>query len=338
MQSAMTSVFLLLSFGSAAAIHMRTKTSSEKVSEAKKPVFYMTAMAKLASKHQTRLWLSTIRQVGKYDGEIVMVTDKADCLAKNLGEKLLGGPKIQEKSTEAVDVYPGGENKGHVYMVKVPTTTNVKEMKQQKAKAWQNIRTVGLKPSYIVHTDQDIVFGDELKSFLQTVDVLDVTGDTPNLALFVDQGVTKGQLHTGIVVMFPGEKTETCLNEWGAKILKTKSSKYHGLKDSHTEVVDFDGELTETAGAKMEAEFFGPDQRALATVKSCKAGKGIVKMAAQYLMMPTGGALAKGARAAFVHFTNTNRWKSIKNPTMQKYFSTTLGLDAGMDFFEYETC
>jgi len=330
----MTSVFLLLSFGCAAAIHMRTKTTSAKGREANKPVFYMTAMGKLTSKHQTRLWLSSVRQVGKYDGEIVMVTDNADCLAKNFGEKLLGGAKIQERSTEAVDVYPGGEQMGNVYMVKVATTSDVKAMKQHKAKAWQNIRIAGLKPSYIVYTDQDIVIGDDLKAFLQTVDELVVPDATPLLALFVDQGVTKGQLHTGIVVMFPGDKTETCLNEWADKIIHTKSSKYRGFKDSG----DFDGEMTEAAGAEIEAEFFGPDQRALGKTGSCRADKGIIKMSPQYLMMPTGKALDQGARATFIHFTNTNRWKSIKNPTMQKYFSTTLGLDSSMDFFAYETC
>jgi len=373
----MTSVFFLLSLGCAGALHLRTKGESAKWKEAKKPIFYMTAMGKLASKHQTRLWLSSIRNVGKYDGEVVMVTDQAGCLAKNLVGLL--GEKIQDKSNEAVDVYSGGETctektektekkctqKGNVYMVKVKSTTNIKEMKSQKAKAWTNIRAAGLKPRYIVHTDQDIVFGSELKAFLQNVDVLEVTDATPLLALFVDQGVTKGQLHTGIVVMFPGNKTETCLNDWGAKILTTHSTKYKGLKESQEEIAewkdkksasvdkksasvdhvtahgDFDGLMTEEAGAKIEAELLGPDQRALACTASCRpkgGNPGIVKMPAQYLLMPTKGSLNKGARAAFIHFTNTNRWKSIKAPDMQKYFTSVLGLEDNMDFFKYEEC
>jgi hypothetical protein len=287
------------------------------------PVFYMTAMAKLANKHQTRLWLQSLRHTGKWMGDVVIVTDKPKCLENIFGLALLGGAKIDEK--DDIIVYPGGEGIGKVYFIKAKATTSVKMMKQEKAMAWINIREVGLNPTYIIHTDQDIVFGKDVNKIVGTVNALE-PGHT--MALFRDQGVTKGQLHTGIIFVMPGENTDKCLADRGKKILKTSASKYRGFSRET---------LTEEAGEQLEAEVMGPDQRALHGTASCKAGKGIYMLPKEDLMMPSSGSLGKGKTATFIHFTNTNRWKSIKPETKKKYFTSVLGLSE-MEWVGYETC
>jgi hypothetical protein len=293
-----------------------------------RPVFYMTAMAKLAVKHQTRLWLQSLRHTGKWTGEVVIVTDKPTCLEKNLGLKLLGGARISE--TEDFIVYPGGAGMGKVYVIKQPTTQDVKKMKQEKAMAWINIRAIGLNPSHIIYTDQDIVFGMDVFSIVTLARILEGKGYT--MALFIDQGVTKGQLHTGILFMYPGEATDKCLADWAVEIMKTSASPYHGF----TQEAEEEAEEPEEPEL-MKAEMMGPDQRALGATKSCQAGNGIYILPKTELMMPTAKALSQGYTATFIHFTNTNRWKNIKPAVKDEYFSSVLGLEK-MEWEEYETC
>jgi hypothetical protein len=301
------------------------------------PVFYMTAMSKLANKHQTRLWLQSLRHTGKWMGDVVIVTDKPKCLENNFGLALLGGARIDEK--DDIIVYPGGEGMGKVYFIKAQTTHDVKKMKQEKAMAWINIRSVGLNPTYIVHTDQDIVFGNDVNTIVSSVNALE-PGYT--LALFIDQGVTKGQLHTGIIFLMSGEKTDKCLADWAVQILQTRASPYHGFNQLEPEVMEPDLNKLEPGVMqpdlnKLEAEMMGPDQRALGKTGSCKAGKGIHLLPKKDLMMPTKGTLGNGKTATFIHFTNTNRWKTIKPEIKKEYFTSVLGLPE-MEWFDYETC
>merc|ERR1719217_1008881 len=51
-----------------------------------KPVFFAIIMGKLAYRHQVSLWLSSLRNLGQYKDEVVLVTDKPDCLAVTLKE------------------------------------------------------------------------------------------------------------------------------------------------------------------------------------------------------------------------------------------------------------
>jgi len=324
--------------GVVAALHLRpakpaapaAKPALQKERIENLPVFYSIVMSRLASKHQTRLYLSSLRTTGQWKGAIVMVTDQPECLSKNLGAELLGGAKLPI-STETYDVYPGGKGNGKVFILKQPVTGNVKVMKQEKAFAWKNMAKVGLTPSFIVYTDQDIVMGKDVNVVVNDAKA-NLEGKGHTMALFIDQGVTKGQLHTGIILLFPGAATEQCLADWGSKIISTSSSKYHGFDRQQT-----DAQLSEEAGAALEAESMGPDQRALGKTGSCKAGKGIAILDKTHLMMPTSGKLNGKQTATFIHFTNTNRWKSINNGVMKKYFEETLGL-AAQEWFDYEKC
>lgn len=124
------------------------------------PVFYMAAMGNYARKHQSRLWLQSLQDVGKWMGDIVMVTDDPACLAKTLGEGLLGGNVSMSwdwvKANDVI-VYPGNPDpepgmtdkgepgrsviipNGKIYILKKPSTTDINKMKQEKTLAWNNI-------------------------------------------------------------------------------------------------------------------------------------------------------------------------------------------------------
>merc|ERR1712146_567420 len=85
-----------------------------------------------------------------------------------------------------MDVYQDGKGNGKIYVYKQTATTNIRVMKQQKALAWKNVRNLNLNPSFIVHTDQDIIFGGDLNVFVDYVKNR-FKSDTPLLALFKDQ-------------------------------------------------------------------------------------------------------------------------------------------------------
>jgi len=337
---------LLALLGVVSALQLHSKSADLQLDKDRsEPIFYMTAMDKLANKHQTRLWLSSVRHSGQWKGEVVIVTDHPDCLEQNLGKDLLGGGKIE--STDTMNVYPGGEGMGKVYFLKLATTKNVREMKEQKSMAWKNMAKLGLNPSFIVYTDQDIVFGNDVNHVIRDAKA-NLQGRGYTMALFRDQGQSKGEMHTGIIFMFPSQATDKCLEEWSAKILTIKAGKYHGFNSvqegtelseepAAIDLTKQDAALDEAAGEKVEAEMMGPDQRALGKTHSCKEGSGIAFLDSSFLMMPTKSKLNSRAKATFLHFTNTNRWKAIGNEVMKKYFVETLGLKP-QEWFEYEKC
>merc|ERR1719265_2962201 len=139
-------------------------------------------------------------------------------------------------------------------------------------------------------------------------------GQGNTLALFKDTGVTYGELHTGVVAIFPGEATETCLSEWSKKLgkngrIQAREGKRHAFKedsreDWSSEAGSKEGELTQEG-----MEVLGPDQRALHSTKSCKTSKtgehgGIKILPEEYFWFPTASGLKEGKQAEFVHFTN----------------------------------
>merc|ERR1712224_62557 len=152
-------------------------------------------------------------------------------------------------------------------------------MKAEKAKAWPNIKEIGLDPSMIIYTDQDIVFGQDIQEVIDEVKALE-PGHT--LALFKDQGASKGELHSGIVFMLPGELAEKCLADWALKIPLTQS------------ILPYKGFAEENSEDPIELNR-GPDQRALGGTASCKKGKGIAHLNKRHLFMPTPAAMKKAA-------------------------------------------
>merc|ERR1719316_2395125 len=98
-------------------------------------------------------------------GDVVIVTDKPQCLEQNLGTELLGGAHVSE--TDDMIVYPGVSSTGKVYVMKQPSTKSVKVMKKQKARAWIHVHKTGLNPSMIVYMDQDIVIGKDINIIME---------------------------------------------------------------------------------------------------------------------------------------------------------------------------
>jgi hypothetical protein len=308
-----------------------------------KPVFYLIVMGKLSFRHQVSLWLSSVRKLGGYKDEVVLVTDRPDCLAKTLAEAKLLGNKIS--SSEDADIYGPGEGYvGNIHMLKRPVVKKVYYMKLEKSRAWTNVKNAGISHpvSSIIYTDEDIVIAKDLKNFVSTVRELEKAKHT--LALFRDTGKSFGQLHTGVVVMFPGEHTDACLARWGKKLVsKGKAAiarghraldvgqlqKNRALKDVINEEDLKDDMLTDD-----EAESMGPDQEALAATKECKAKDndhdGIKILPADFFWFPTKHGLTSGKTAEFVHFTNTGRWKIISHETIKQYL-TAIGIPEHID-------
>eukprot|EP00746_Dinoflagellata_sp_MGD_P158047 gnl/MRDRNA2_/MRDRNA2_86373_c0_seq6.p1 gnl/MRDRNA2_/MRDRNA2_86373_c0~~gnl/MRDRNA2_/MRDRNA2_86373_c0_seq6.p1 ORF type:complete len:155 (+),score=18.14 gnl/MRDRNA2_/MRDRNA2_86373_c0_seq6:52-516(+) len=154
--------------------------------------------------------MSSLRRIGGWKGEVVIVTNKPVCLEKMLLEAQLLGPQL--RTTTNVNVYGPAEGyQGNLQVIKRPHTGNVLKMKLEKARAWLNIQVARIPHtvSSIVYTDEDIVIAANLDRFLGVVTQL--TSYKYTLALFRDTGASVGELHTGIVVMFPGTHTDACL-------------------------------------------------------------------------------------------------------------------------------
>merc|ERR1719160_1378807 len=115
-------------------------------------------MGNLAYRHQVSLWLSSLRLLGNWKREAVIVTDKPVCLVKTLTESKVIGAQIT--ATEDVEVYGPGEGmSGNVHIVIRPPANTINKMKLEKARAWINIKVAAIPHpvSSIVYTDEDIV-------------------------------------------------------------------------------------------------------------------------------------------------------------------------------------
>jgi hypothetical protein len=232
-------------------------------------------MGHLAYKHQVRVWLHSLRKLGEFKDEAVIVTDKPACIAKTLMDGNLIGDNI--KSTDDLDVYlPGKGYAGNVHIVKRPSVHKVIHMKLEKARAWLNINTAEIPHpvSSIIYTDEDIVMAKPLNNFVSLVRTVEKGRYT--LACFEDQGVSKGEIHTGVVVMFPTQASEGCLRAWGKKLtgMEVPPAPQFSLKSKVADEAlkeEFDGRSTVldtwASQSSMGAEAMGPDQMALGNLE-----------------------------------------------------------------------
>merc|ERR1719272_1327853 len=94
-------------------------------------------------------------------------------------------------------------------------------MKLEKARGFHNMEVASVPHpvSSIIYSDEDILFAKDVSSFVSRVRDLEAAGHT--LALFRDTGAAAGELHTAVVVMFPGKGTDECLQAWGKQLTKT---------------------------------------------------------------------------------------------------------------------
>eukprot|EP00746_Dinoflagellata_sp_MGD_P150696 gnl/MRDRNA2_/MRDRNA2_82515_c0_seq3.p1 gnl/MRDRNA2_/MRDRNA2_82515_c0~~gnl/MRDRNA2_/MRDRNA2_82515_c0_seq3.p1 ORF type:complete len:244 (+),score=56.31 gnl/MRDRNA2_/MRDRNA2_82515_c0_seq3:2-733(+) len=204
----------------------------------------------------------------------------------------------------------------------------------------------------IVYTDEDVAIGKPLGKFMEMVQNLETQNHT--LALFRDTGAAAGELHTGVVVMFPGPYTDECLQAWGKKLTKVeigsaepelpKLSSEDAVEDAldNAEEDALDQDSNEDAADTIfkenqlldeERRAMGPDQRALGATKACKKSddhKGIKILPGRYFWLPTPEGLEQNQRSVFVHFTNTGRWKQIPHNTIKSYLKR-IGVPKGIN-------
>jgi len=327
----------LLLVGLAHGLKISSHTSSSASDPEKKPVFYAIIMGNLAYRHQVSLWLSSLRKLGAYKDEVVLVTDKPGCLATTLTEAKLLGTQIS--SSDNVDIYGPGEGYvGNVHLMKRPKVGSIYKMKMEKTRAWQNMQLAEIPHpvSSIIYTDEDVTFAKDLTDFVSMVRSLEDQKHT--LALFRDTGTSAGELHTGVVVVFPGEATDRCLQMWGKNLKKVTAQKIaarraRGGGALKEDAVELEVDAVEENAMELEVEGMdeleqqelmsgGPDQKALGKSGACKAKdghSGISLFPEHYFWFPDAAGLKRGQRAEFVHFTNTNRWKNIKSGVIKQY-------------------
>jgi len=303
-----------------------------------KPVFYQIVMGSFPFRKQYKLWLGALRQVGKYDGTVVIVTDKPGCIENGLGKDMLGGKS--EYSDDDVDIYPGTGN-GKIHILKVFTPKSVLGIKMHKSKAWANIQKAKIEHpvSSIVYTDTDVVVAQDVNEWLKYEKSLEKKRYT--LAVFPDLGQLEDvsqNLHTGVVVMFPTARSQSCIKSWGRQL--------GGGSDDPAPIHHFgssllqNGKIVQEGASKRRQRnlYKGVDQQALIRAKECNAEDGILKMPEHYLSIPDAHMLQKGKTSLFMHITNTGRWKTIHKDTKAHFFYNHLGLSEEIDFEARGAC
>eukprot|EP00746_Dinoflagellata_sp_MGD_P158588 gnl/MRDRNA2_/MRDRNA2_86503_c0_seq5.p1 gnl/MRDRNA2_/MRDRNA2_86503_c0~~gnl/MRDRNA2_/MRDRNA2_86503_c0_seq5.p1 ORF type:complete len:366 (+),score=68.63 gnl/MRDRNA2_/MRDRNA2_86503_c0_seq5:94-1191(+) len=184
---------LILCLAMAHALRMNSNITSY---TSTKIAFHAVAMGPLASFNQIQTLVSSLRNVGKFQGPIVLTTDRPHCLRKNLQQSDLGA---------------------QVQIVTVNHTKDKNTMKMEKARVWQHMQDAGIPDAAaIVQIDTDVIIGKDLQEFLGEVEML--AADPPATALFHDQGIHGNGPHTGIMVTFATEKSSKCLKDWSRKM------------------------------------------------------------------------------------------------------------------------
>jgi hypothetical protein len=291
-----------------------------------KPIFYQIVMGSFPFRKQYKLWLGALRQIGKYDGTVMIVTDKPGCIVNGLGKDLLGGER--EYTDDHVDIYPG-TGTGKIHLLKAKTPQSVIGIKLHKSRAWSNLKKAKIDHpvSSIIYTDTDVIVSQDINEWLAYEKSLEKKGHT--LALFADLGQLKDEsqnLHTGVVVMFPTKGSQTCIQSWGNHLGggSQDPAPIHHFSNGNS--------LIQTQKTK------GVDQQALVRALECRANAGILQMPSSYLSFPDAKQLRKGKTTLFMHITNTGQWKKIDEQVKSHFFYNKLGLSKDIDFATLGSC
>lgn len=339
----MRACLLFLLASSAGALEIRPKDVLYEVSQTNyalshgKPIFYQIVMGSFPFRKQYKLWLGMLRQNGKYDGTVLIVTDKPGCVANGLGEQLLGGAKLPE-SDDHVDIYPGTGN-GKVHILKVKTPRSVLGIKMHKGRAWNNLKLakVDHEVSSIVYTDTDVFVAEDVNQWLGYANGL--AKRKHSLALFPDIGQLEDatqNLHTGVVVMFPTKASQRCIIEW--------SKQLGGGDDDPAPINHFGSSLIQKDMGRDQLKVKGVDQQALVKTRAChKHGApdptdGVFTMPSSYLSFPGPKELHKGKTSLFMHITNTGRWKQTSEEEKATFFYKKLKVSKEIDFMTKGHC
>jgi len=292
-----------------------------------KPIFYQIVMGSFPFRKQYKLWLATLRQVGKYDGTVMIVSDKPECIQNGLGKELLGGEKLPESDTN-VNIYPGTGN-GKIHILKVRTPQSVRGIKMHKGRAWSNMKKAKIDHavSSIVYTDTDVFVAQDVNPWLSYAKSLERKRFT--LALFPDLGQREDEtqnLHTGVVVMFPTRSSQLCISAWSREL--------GGGSDDPAPLNHFGKESL----LQQKQQATGVDQQALVRTNECRDGNGVFKMPESYLSFPNPKQIHKGKTTLFMHITNTGQWKKTSDEEKERFFYNKLGISKDIDFTSKGSC
>lgn len=354
------SLFLLASLTGVSTILLKQIGKEEYHDDAHinaQPVFYTIVMGDLVHRHQVTFWLSSLRKVGRFQGEVVIVTDRPRCIEKALEKAgLLGEEKSKSDDVDIFSATDGSE--GDLHIVKRPSVNgNIMKMRLEKARAYKNIHKAGIpyRVGSIIYTDHDFVFGKDVNPFVGDMHRLEM-GKQHLLALFKEHctPTTYCGRMTSLMVMFnfPGQRTETCLNEWSEWFKKQDGKQVADVLPGRTINMGKSGKFRVTGSAsetlerkeinEMEAEL-----KALEEKSSCRNAGGLKILDREKLWLPTTDGMKVGKRAEFIHFSGALRWPvhnitqrptnkmfdSIQEQQMNvvKGYLTQLGIVGGID-------
>eukprot|EP00440_Ansanella_granifera_P052627 gb/GFBE01057060.1/.p1 GENE.gb/GFBE01057060.1/~~gb/GFBE01057060.1/.p1 ORF type:complete len:306 (+),score=52.67 gb/GFBE01057060.1/:1-918(+) len=154
--------------------------------------------------------LKTLREVGKWQGNVAIITDKRQCF---------------ENSTlplaKAVGLWP--------IVIETEQRKDVLHMKRDKTQLFGLLEKAGMRTDWVLYLDVDMMIGADIHNFL---DLLRLKPYAEKPLLMYKQGQTPWEqepkadepYHSGIISMRKSNETEACLKQWAAE---TDSGKYH---------------------------------------------------------------------------------------------------------------
>lgn len=200
--------------------------------------FFSVAFADNARAHLTQAHIRSLREFGRFDGPIVIATDRPGCLAATLGPVVLG-EGAQPVTRDIVSVYPSPRRSSASRTIHIMDLRDTEydhgteawpkmgyELVKAAARNLCSKAYLPFKPDIVMVIDADIVVMQPVAPFLQSLSHLDTPLAVFYNAVKIDENTVKqlghsaDVFHTGLVVSRPGSKN--CLDQWDAEIRSTK--------------------------------------------------------------------------------------------------------------------
>eukprot|EP00747_Dinoflagellata_sp_TGD_P178599 gnl/TRDRNA2_/TRDRNA2_27806_c0_seq1.p1 gnl/TRDRNA2_/TRDRNA2_27806_c0~~gnl/TRDRNA2_/TRDRNA2_27806_c0_seq1.p1 ORF type:complete len:362 (+),score=23.01 gnl/TRDRNA2_/TRDRNA2_27806_c0_seq1:31-1116(+) len=325
------------------------------------PVFYTAAMLDYGKRNLIKVWMKSLRQLGGFKGPVIIITDNVRCVAAALEAIDPGDETIIDKFHHKRNEYISLGNRTFIVESRQFSFDITGDLaKTQKQQVWDYITLLPIvAPTSAIWLDLDIVVGKSLNTFLDHVAHLEKAKPNefyepknlqqgnltlvPNIALVEDH--LPGEVHTGMMVVFPHQTARVCMNAWRKTLLCVDAfGPFMGpllCRDAWNATL-IKPLPTPNATAELDAgKVSGDDQKALWNTAECKKKGGIHIMDRKELLkFPTedyiNAALhgsKKGAIREFTHFTFTGRMWTIRTRRILQFYYDVLHLPRDMDPF-----
>lgn len=185
--------------------------------------FFSVAFARNSMAHLTRTHIRSLRELGGFDGPIVIGTDMPGCLAKTLGPMVLGeGAQPVTKDNVAIFPDPKGASATRtIHIIDLHDTQYVRGPAAWPKMGYELVKTAArqlcskahlpTKLDIVIIIDSDIITTQPVLPFLQSLSHV----KTP-MAVFHEKADSDQKFHCGFVVSLPG--SDKCLSQWEAEI------------------------------------------------------------------------------------------------------------------------